>query len=117
MKNRYQRLTKEEKKEAIERYKKADEHNEFMHKKLTQVQIICVIGMLFGVAVIAHTLITHDKWLFVAEYGFLLVFSIALFMFCIRTKDKEYNKFLIEEAKKEKEDNKKEDKKTKKKSK
>ena len=113
MKNRYQRLTKEEKKEAIERYKKADEHNEFMHKKLTQVQIICIIGMLFGVGVIAHTLITHDKWLFVAEYGFLMVFSIALFMFCIRTKEKEYNKFLIEEKNKVKE----EDKKTKKKSK
>lgn len=113
MKNRYQRLTKEEKKEAIERYKKADEHNEFMHKKLTQVQIICIIGMLFGVAVIAHTLITHDKWLFVAEYGFLMIFSIALFMFCIRTKEKEYNKFLIEEKNKVKE----EDKKTKKKSK
>ena len=113
MKNKYQRLSKEEKKEAIARYKKADEHNEFMNKKLTQVQIICVIGMLFGVAVIAHTLITHDKWLFVAEYGFLLVFSIALFMFCIRTKEKEYNKFLIEEKNKVKEEDKKKKKKSK----
>ncbi len=117
MKNKYQRLTKEEKKAAVERYKKADEHNEFMQRKLTQVQIICIIGLLFGIGVIAHTLITNDRWYFIAEYGFLMIFSVALFMFCIRTKEKEYNKFLIAEMKKEKEETKKEDKKSKKKSK
>ena len=116
MKNKYERLTKEEKKEARLRFRK-DESNAVLNKRLFRLQIICIIGIIFGIAVMAYSIITHDKWFFVAEYGFMTVFCVALIMFCRSALDKKYNEFLINEMKKEKESDKKEDKKTKKKSK
>ena len=114
MKNKYQRLTKEEKKEAIKRYKEVDE-NKHLYNKLTRLIYTCLIAALFGVGVIIYLVITNDKWYYIAEYGFMIVFCVVLVTFCKTTLEKKYNEFLIKEMKSEKD--KKEDKKSKNKSK
>ena len=87
MKNRYERLSKEEKKEARDRFKNTED-NKLLYKRLFRLQIICIIGILFGIGVMAYCIITHDKWYFIAEYGFMTVFCVTLIMFCKSTLDK-----------------------------
>lgn len=103
MKNRYERLSKEEKKEARDRFKNTED-NKLLYKRLFRLQIICIIGILFGIGVMAYCIITHDKWYFIAEYGFMTVFCVTLIMFCKSTLDKKYNEFLIKEMKEKKGD-------------
>jgi uncharacterized membrane protein len=114
MKNKYQRLTKEEKKNAIKRYKE-NEDNKNIYNKLIRLQYVCLVAALLGVGVMGYLVVTNDKWYYIAEYGFMIVFCVVLFMFCKTTLEKKFNEFLIKEMKSEKD--KKEEKKTKKKSK
>jgi uncharacterized membrane protein len=105
MKNKYQRLNKEEKKEAVKRYKENKE-NLALHTRLTRLMIVLIIGALLGIGVMVYLVVTQDKWFYIAEYGFMIIFCVVLFMFCRTTLEKKYNEFLIKEMKEEKEDKK-----------
>jgi hypothetical protein len=103
VKNKYQRLNKEEKKDAIKRYKE-NEDNLSLYNRLKRLQIVLLIGALLGIGVIIYLVVTQDKWFYIAEYGFMIVFCVVLYMFCKTTLERKYNEFLINESKKKKED-------------
>ena len=105
MKNKYQRLNKVEKKDAIKRFKE-DKDNLALHTRLTRLMIVLVLGALLGVGVMIYLVVTQDKWFYIAEYGFMIIFCVVLLMFCKATLEKKYNEFLIKEMKEEKEDKK-----------
>ena len=97
MKNKYQRLNKEEKKEAVKRYKENKE-NLALHTRLTRLMIVLIIGALLGIGVMVYLVVTQDKWFYIAEYGFMIIFCVVLFMFCRTTLEKKYNVVISNDA-------------------
>lgn len=101
MKNKYQRLSKLEKKEARQRFK-SDPNNALIGKRLNRLEVVCYLGILFGIVVVIYSLLTHDKWFFIAEYGIMAVICLALLFFAKDAMVKKYNDFLISESKNDK---------------
>jgi hypothetical protein len=99
MKNKYERLSKEEKKQARQDYISFSEVNANIYKKLKRLIIISYIGIIYSVAMfIVDFIITKNVWDFVID-GVLMVFCV---WFIIRSKtliSDSINKFLIENKK------------------
>ena len=98
MKNKYQRMSKEEKKKLIEDYKKTElgKNNLFRFKRLL---IIGIIGIVFA---IVECLVAYfnkdDIWDYISA-GILFIASIIFVVGSIRIKGKQLNNFAIKKKK------------------
>ena len=72
MKNRYERLTRQEKREAIKEYKNSGEHNKALYTRLTRLKGIGIIGIVYSIL-----MFTLD---FLKERGILIMGLILLAM-------------------------------------
>ena len=95
MKNKYQRLTKEEKKRAKKDYKESNEVNANIYKKLNRLTIISILGIFYAIiSFVVDFFLTKNVWDFVID-GILLVFCLV---FIIKSQSlllEQINKFLI----------------------
>jgi hypothetical protein len=90
MKNKYQRMTKKEKKELIAEYKKTEKGN-YLLKKLNNVIIIGVISYFYAIFLI----ITADNiWNYISAAG-LLIAGCIFIIASLKLRIKNLNKFAI----------------------
>ena len=112
MKNKFERLTKEEQNAAIEEYKNSSEVGANVVKRLKRTRLVTLLGIIYSVILFIYNFIAHA-----AIYEFILAAGVLLactFLF-IKSKDvlhNTVNKYLVNEMrKKQKEEFKKEQKK------
>lgn len=121
MKNRFERLSRKEKKEAINEYKKASSNNEAIIMRLNRLKVIGIIGIIYSLIMFTFDLLKEKG---ILDYGFntfnniyisyiidaFLLIMCAVFVIKARQLlSQQVNKYLIEISRS------KEDKKTKKK--
>lgn len=73
MKNKYQRLSKEEKKECQNMYYRTPKGKE-MHLRLVRLNLIGIIGILFGIYIIGNGIINKK----IAWYDYMLSVPLIL---------------------------------------
>ena len=99
MKNKYQRLTKEEKKRAKRDYKESNEVNANIYKKLDRLTIISILGIFYAIiSFVVDFFLTKNVWDFVID-GILLVFCLVFIIKSQSLLSEQINKFLINKKK------------------
>lgn len=99
MKNKFQRLSKEEKIEAINEYKSTNEVYANIFKKVKRLKVICIIGMVYAVisfAVDFYLLV--QVWDFVID-AILLIFCLLFYLGSSSVLGNQVNNYLIEKSK------------------
>lgn len=99
MKTKYQRMTKEEKKEIQEKYYKT-EAGQAMKNRLIRLIITGTMGILFSIFLIYsnYTKDGNDIWQYILA-GILLVASIIFIIGSINIRHKVLNKYAIKNSK------------------
>lgn len=99
MKNKYQRMNKEEKNKIKEKYY-ATEEGKSMRNRLTRLLITGTIGILFALYLI-YSILTNDGnniWQYVIS-GILIIASIVFIIGSIKLRIKVLNKYAIKNSK------------------
>ena len=95
MKNKYQRLSKEDKIECKAMYYRTNKGKE-MRLRLLRLNIIGILGILFGIYLISHGLITKQiQWY---DYGIaitLFLFSCLFLIGALLVRQKVLNQFAL----------------------
>ena len=100
MKNKYQRLSKEEKLEARKLY---ISRNPDTYKKFKKLSRLTIVGMIYAVFVIIFDLFFHEslfKESFISNIildSCVLVFCLIFYIFSKNTIEKQINKMLVED--------------------
>lgn len=99
MKNKYERLSKQEKKLAIAEFKNSSKVNANICKKVKRLKVICIIGMIYAViSFIVDFYLTIRAWDFIID-GILLVFCLLFYIGSNSIFSNQINKYLIEKSK------------------
>ncbi|MCH5166610.1 MAG: hypothetical protein J1F35_01835 [Erysipelotrichales bacterium] len=111
MKNRYERLTRQEKHEAIEEYKNSNEHNKALYTRLTRLRGIGIIGIIYSILMFTLDFLKEQG---IFDYGFNTFGNVVLnyiidavllilcFVFVLKAHQllkEQVNKYLIEKMK------------------
>ena len=96
MKNRYQRMTKEEKKQLRSEYKA---HHAELKKRLNRVGIISIFGIVYGAAMFAFDYYRNavDIWSWIID-SLLIIVCVFLYVQSQTMLLREYNRFAIQQA-------------------
>lgn len=99
MKNKFERMTKEEKKEAINKYKA---EKPVVFSKFKRLKIVCTIGIIYSIIAICVDLYLKQIKFDYSIHNiiidcFLLVFCVAFLMFSKRTINKLVNDMIAKE--------------------
>lgn len=95
MKNKYQRMTKEEKKEIIGKYRKT-EKGKYLMAKLKNVMICGIISYVYAIYLIIDA---KNIWSYIGALG-VFIFGCVFIVSSIRLRNKNLNKFAINENEK-----------------
>ncbi len=99
MKNKYQRMSKEEKKRCKEFYYNTSKGKE-MRKRLNRLTIIGIIGLLFSVFLIVSGYISEEiNWATWVMSGVLCVFSCVFIIGAIRLRGQCLNQYAVAKMK------------------
>lgn len=99
MKNKYQRLSKEEKKQARESYKQSSEVNANIYKKLNRLTIISILGIIYAIiSFIVDFFLTKIIWDFVLD-AVLLIFCLIFIIKSQSLLTEQISKYLISKKK------------------
>ena len=96
MKNKYQRMSKEEKKDLKEKYLNTKEGKSKINR-LNRLFIIGIIGIRFSIILIVSAVLNKQSILDYICGGILFVFSIVYLIGSINIKQKELNKFALKQ--------------------
>ena len=96
MKNKYQRLTKAEKKQAVKDFRAASEKNNNYMKTLTRMKVYGILGLIYGIAAILSDVFVLNAavWAYLVD-GVVIVFSLYLLIQRNTIKTAVVNNFLI----------------------
>ncbi len=104
MKNKYHRLSKDEQKNAKAEFIK---RNPNLYKRFHRLSITCLLGIIYGVLVLVFDLVFR-KTLLVGSFtlnvvldSFVLIFCLIFYVFSKDTIDRQINKMLVEDLRKE----------------
>ena len=104
MKNKFQRLSKEEQKNAKLEFIK---RNPLVYKRFHKLSVTCTIGIIYAVLVLIFDLVFR-KTLLVGSFTyniivdcFVLIFCLVFYLFSKDTINKQINKMLVEDLRKE----------------
>ena len=107
MRNKYQRLSKEEKKQARLDYKNSEYNQNKIYEKGNRLRIFGIIGMIYATLSFAiDFLYKGDIWNFLLDAA-LLIFCLIAYLVISDILDKQINKYLIERDKPKKNNTKK----------
>ena len=99
MKNKYQRMNKEEKKQCKEFYYNTPKGKE-MRKRLNRLTIIGIIGVLFSIFLVISGYISEEiGWATWVMSAILLIFSIIFIVGAIRLRSQCLNQYAISKMK------------------
>ena len=99
MKNKYQRLSKEEKKQARIDFKHSEYNQNKIYEKGNRLRIFGIIGMIYALINFGIDFIYKgDIWNFILDAA-LLIFCLVAFIVIGDILDKQINKYLIERDK------------------
>lgn len=99
MKNKYQRLNKEDKKKARLDFKKSEYNRNRIYEKGSRLRIFGIIGMAYALISFGIDFFYKgDIWNFILD-GSLLVFCLVTFIVFGDILDRQINKYLIEKDK------------------
>lgn len=99
MKNKYQRLSKDEKKQARIDFKHSEYNQNKIYEKGNRLKIFGIIGMIYAVINFGiDFLYDGDIWNFILDAA-LLIFCLVAFIVIGDILDKQINKYLIERDK------------------
>ena len=99
MKNKYQKLSKAEKKQARLDFKGSEYNKNKIYEKGNRLRIIGIIGMIYALISFGiDFLYKGNIWNFLLD-GALLIFSFVAFLVIGDILDKQINKYLIERDK------------------
>lgn len=99
MKNRYQRMTREEKRNCQKQYYETSKGKE-MHIRFARLILTGIIGILFSIYIIVNSYIEKNlDWLMWVISGVLLVSSIIFIVGSLQIKKKCLNEFAIKNFK------------------
>ena len=96
MKNKYQRMDKEEKQKLRKKYSKTTEGKGKI-ARLNRLFIIGVIGIVISIGLFISAIINNNTVLDYISAGILLVFSIVFIIGSLNIRQKEYNKFALKQ--------------------
>ncbi len=101
MKNKYQRLSKEERKEARDKFKNSEDNKNRVFEKLTRLKIIGLFGFIYGVlSFLADIFIIDSKmWIYFYD-GIVIIISFVAFYKSNEMISKLVNSYLINNSKK-----------------
>lgn len=95
MKNKYQRLSKEEKKQARMDFKNSEFNQNKIYEKGNRLRIFGIIGMIYAILSFGiDFLYKGDIWNFILDAA-LLIFCLVAFIVIGDILDKQINKYLI----------------------
>lgn len=96
MKNKYQRLTKAEKKQAVKDFRAASEKNNNYMKTLTRMKVYGILGLIYGIAAILSDvfILNAAVWAYLVD-GVVIIFSLYLLIQRNTIKTAVVNNFLI----------------------
>ena len=102
MKNRYQRLSKEEKKEAKKRYIAFSDRNKNYMSLLTRMLILGIIGLVYGIisSIFDAFILSVPVYCYIVD-AVIVIFSVFLIVQKNQIQASTINKFLIDESKDE----------------
>ena len=101
MKNKYERMTKEEKKQIYKEYK---EQKQELTKKMERMFLLCKIGIIYGIiAVLYDFFITKNNFMIILD-GIILLFCIAMLIKMKNTKIDLLNDYVLAKEKKYKQE-------------
>lgn len=103
MKNRYQRMTKEEKKALRKEYK---ETKKSMYSRLVRLKFLGIFGEIYAIGSFIFDMFFYKKitgaepvvWSYIVN-GFLMIFCLVLIIASFDIAGKEYNRFAIQKNK------------------
>ena len=98
MKNKYQRMTKEEKVKIRDSFKESD-RGKLQIPRLNRLILWGVLGTVVSLALVIYTLITKETFWNYIYAGLLELASIVFIVGSILIRNKEYNKFAIAKRK------------------
>lgn len=99
MKNKYQRLSKEDKKQARLDFKNSEYNRNKIYEKGSRLRIFGIIGMVYALLSFGiDFLYKGDIWNFLLD-GALLVFCLITYLVFGDIIDRQINKYLIERDK------------------
>lgn len=102
MKNKYQRLNKEEKRQARKDFKNSESNKIEIYQRLNRLKTIGIVGIIYSLITFGlDFLFKSTKWNFLLD-GALLIFCLLTLIKSNEILVKQINKFLIEKASKEK---------------
>lgn len=90
MKTKYQRMTKEEKKQLLKEYEQT-EKGSYILKKLRNVMIVGILSYLYAI----YLIITSDSIAYYISAGVLLVIACIFIILSIRLKTKNLTMFAV----------------------
>lgn len=112
MKNKYERLSKEERKKSIEEFKSIDANHEVLIKRLNRLKIVGLIGIIYSLIMFILDFLNAQG---ILKFGFntfgkhviisyivdacLLVFCVFFFVKANQILSEQVNKYLIEKDK------------------
>ncbi len=97
MKNKYQRLSKEEKKQARLDFKKSEENHNKLYERLTRVRAIGVFGILYSILSFLYDFYSQAEiYIFIID-GFLLIFCLVFIIKATELRNRQVNQFLIKQ--------------------
>ncbi len=100
MKNKYQRLSKVEKKEACDKFKNSEDNINKVYEKLTRLKVFGIIGFcLIFISTLFDIFITSSIITYIVDGISLLICFIAAYK-ADETRSRLVNSFLINESKK-----------------
>lgn len=102
MKNKYQRLSASEKKQARLDYNAASDLNKNIYTRLTRSSIGGIILMIYGLGFIIYSLINYAKWYEYLAFSFCLIIGLLLFIYSRKIYLGKVNQFLINKTKQSK---------------
>ena len=106
MKNKYQRLSSDEKKQARLDYRDSNEINGNIYKKLNRLTIISTIGIVYSIlSFVIDLFLTKIVWDFVID-AVLLIFCLIFIIKSQSLLSEQVNKFLINRENNKKDNNK-----------
>lgn len=99
MKNKYQRMNKEEKKKCREKFYQTDKGRE-LKKRFTRLTILGIIGICFAVFLVISGYISEEiSWATWTLAGILLFFSLVYFISPFVLKAKCFNDYAVKHMK------------------
>ena len=99
MKNKFERLNKVEKKQAIKDFKESNDVNKNLYKSVRNLFILGIIGVIYSSGMLIYDCISYKQiWAYIVD-GFIAVAGVVFIILSRELLFKSVNKYLVNNKK------------------